>query len=72
MEECLVDVKSWMTHKSLKMNDSKTEVIVFGTRQQLAKLSFNAVKVGDEYVGMVNCVRNLVPSLTVHCQCRTM
>ena len=37
VEECVVDVKSWMDQVRLKMNPSKTEFIYFGSRIQLSR-----------------------------------
>lgn len=30
LHHCLTEVKSWMSHNVLQLNDTKTEVIVFG------------------------------------------
>ena len=38
LEACIAEVKEWMTLNLLKLNDDKTEFILFGTYQQLAKL----------------------------------
>ena len=38
MEACIAEVKEWMQRNHLKMNDSKTEFIVFGSKTQLRKL----------------------------------
>ena len=35
LESCLEDVKVWMDKNQLKMNSSKTEFILFGSRGQL-------------------------------------
>ena len=43
----------------LKLNDDKTEVIVLGTWQQLAKLGPLTLKVGDTEVTCISCVWNL-------------
>ena len=42
----------------LKLNDSKTKFIVFGTAQQLNKISSITVKVGDIETQPVQFVRN--------------
>ncbi len=47
MEICLSQVKQWMLHNKLKMNDSKTEFIIIGSQQQLKKIQFDSIKVGD-------------------------
>ena len=35
IEQCVTEIRSWMKTNSLKLNDSKTEVIVYGSAQQL-------------------------------------
>ena len=59
MESCLADIKTWMLSFKLKMNDSKTEFLVIGSRQQLAKVNCNSIKVGDSMVQAVDNVRDL-------------
>ena len=59
MEHCLRDVKDWMFSQKLKMNDSKTEVILFATKQQLAKVNFDSIKVCESDIKIVDCVKNL-------------
>ena len=59
MENCLIDVKSWMLSFKLKMNDSKTEFMIVGSRQQLDKLCVDSIKVGDSVVTAVDNVRDL-------------
>ena len=48
-----------MKTNSLKWNDSKTEVIVFGSAQQLKKITLQALRVSDCVVRVTDCVRNL-------------
>ena len=48
-----------MTAFKLKMNQSKTEIIMYGTRQQLAKLNITSVNVGGCDVKCVSHVRDL-------------
>ena len=38
MENCKENIKQWMTHDRLLMNEDKTEFMIIGTRQQLSKL----------------------------------
>ncbi len=66
MENCLADVKSWMLSYKLKMNDGKTEFLIIGSRQQLAKLSVDSIKVGDTSVLAVDNVRDLGAYLDKH------
>ena len=43
MENCISDVRDWTTASKLKMNDDKTECMLIGTRQQLAKVSLDKI-----------------------------
>ena len=45
-ERCLAAVRSWMSDNMLMLNDSKTEFTVFGSKQQLAKVTLPAVTMG--------------------------
>ena len=38
LEACIKDIHKWMRTNKLKLNDEKTEVVLFGTRQKLEKL----------------------------------
>ena len=59
MHQCLCHVKQWMCSNQLKMNDTKTEFISFGTRQQLAKFSLSEINVGSEQVSSSSEVKYL-------------
>jgi hypothetical protein len=50
MEACIADIKKWTQHNSLMLNDEKTEFIIIGTRQQLAKVDVDvASSAGNSY-----------------------
>ena len=38
MEGCVEEIKNWMARNMLKLNEEKTEFIIFGTHQQLKKI----------------------------------
>ena len=59
MEMCVSDVRQWMLANRLMINDSKTEVMLVGTRQQLSKVSVEGIRVGDEVIASVSTVKNL-------------
>ena len=59
MESTISEVASWMTRNKLKMNESKTEFIVFGTRQQVSKVRQRSINVGGDCIEAKKCVRNL-------------
>ena len=59
MENCISNVRDWMTGSKLKMNDDKTECMLIGTRQQLAKVSLEIIKVGENSIPPSQIVKNL-------------
>ena len=48
-----------MLSHGLKMNDGKTEFIIFGTSKQLDKVGCSDISVGGAAIRRVNNVRNL-------------
>ena len=50
MENCISNVRDWTTASKLKMNDDKTECMLIGTRQQLAKISLDKITVGENSI----------------------
>ena len=59
MEACIAEIRSWMAKNFLKLNDSKTEFIIFGSDCNLQKVSVRAVSVGDSEVLPSKTVRNI-------------
>ena len=47
MYDCIKDLKKWMTRHQLKLKDDKTEFLLIGTKQQLEKVNFSSITVGD-------------------------
>ena len=39
VERSIEDIRNWMLNDKLKLNDDKTEFMIIGTSQQLAKVS---------------------------------
>ena len=59
LEHCISRVAKWMFDSQLKMNESKTEFILFGTRKQLQKVTFQSILVNNDEISAVPVVRNL-------------
>ena len=59
LESCIEEIRLWMNSNFLKLNDSKTEFIIFGTPQDLSKVSGWTVTVGDTEVLPSTSVRNI-------------
>ncbi len=58
-EICIQDIRTWMLSHKLKLNDDKTEVLVIGSKQQLAKVPELSVKVGSADIIKSDNARNL-------------
>ena len=58
ISNCIADIRSWMKSNLLMLNDSKTEVVLLGTRQQLSKLSNLEISVGNANIKPCSKVRN--------------
>ena len=56
---CIKEIRLWMAQNFLKLNENKTEFIVFGTTVQLSKLKRSTLVVGDSCVNLSSKVRNL-------------
>ena len=55
-----------MVSNRLLINDSKTEFIIIGSRQQLPKIIADSITVGDALIMPVTSVRNLVTWFDQH------
>ena len=55
----------------LKMNPSKTEFILIGTQQQLAKCGRESITIGDNVIESSDCARNLVAYFDKHMSMET-
>ena len=59
MQNCIDDVKKWMFANKLKRNDGKTEFLLIGTRQQLAKVHSRTLRVGEITVTCSSVLKSL-------------
>ncbi len=59
MENCIKDVRDFLLKNKLCNNEEKTEFLLLGSQQQLNKVEFNTLKVGDVDVKVVDKARNL-------------
>ena len=78
-ETCITKIGDWMDTNRLKMNLDKTEIILFGSSQQLAKVETSALNVHGKIVDKSQCIKYLgahldeVLSFKVHARtkCKT-
>jgi hypothetical protein len=59
LEHCLKDINDWMNENRLKMNNSKTEFILFGNKTQLRNTSTESVNVNGVTVNKSNSIKYL-------------
>ena len=59
LNSCLADIRRWMTTNKLKINDSKTEFIVFRSPQLKCDLSGLSDNVGESMITQSSKVRDL-------------
>ena len=59
LENCLEDIRAWMSLNFLKLNKNKTEFIIVGVQQQLDKVRDLSIKIGDDKITNSAVVKNL-------------
>ena len=59
LENSLDKVKEWMALNKLKMNDTKTEVILFGNLVQLKRCETTCIRVGTSNIEFQQCIKCL-------------
>ena len=52
LTEVIMKIRNWMKHSFLKMNDSKTEIGIFGTNSQCDKITTTTMEVGETPVNI--------------------
>ena len=59
MEECINDIRLWMASNFLKLNDSKTEVLILGSKHMLNNMPGLSLHIGDDVIQPSEAVRNI-------------
>ena len=59
LERCLFDVRVWMRMNWLKLNDEKTELVVFTSRRSVVEQQEVSMTIGDAEVRSSQTVKNL-------------
>ena len=59
LENCVKDIRQWMIAHFLRLNDSKTEFMIFGTPCDIKKVTEWTVPVGDTEILPSATVRNI-------------
>ena len=66
MEDCIDELRNWMTAHRLFIQSSKTEFIIIGSRQQLSKVSIDKLRVGEVSISPVGAVSYLGCCIDIH------
>ena len=59
MENCATEVGNFLVENKMKKNDDKTEFSIFGLREQLKKVQFNTIQMGETNIEARDIVKNL-------------
>ena len=59
LRDCAIVINDWMNNNKLKMNTSKTEFIMFGSRPQLNKCNTQEIEICSDKIELRNCIRYL-------------
>ena len=59
IELCVNAIRAWMIKNKLKFNGDKTEFLIIGTGQQLAKVNISKITIGGTYIAPILTTRNL-------------
>ena len=59
IQSCISAIRSWLLTNKLLINDTKTEFLIIGTRQQLSKVQTDSISVGESRISSSKEVRNL-------------
>ena len=59
LETCISEIRDWMQRNHLKLNDTKTEFLVIGSKTQLSQLSNDSIQIGDSIIKSSHSARNI-------------
>ena len=63
LEDSVMKIKHWMDINQLKMNDWKTEFILYGSRQQLLKCETISININGNSIKRADCIKYLGANL---------
>ncbi len=59
MESCITEIKSWMVQNKLKLNDGKTEFLLFKAHKDITRDAGTTIKIGYDTIGTTSGAKNL-------------
>lgn len=66
VEQCVESVRQWMSQRSLKMNDSKSEVLLISSKQISKKVTCPSISIGGHLVHPSDVVKSVGVLLDKH------
>ena len=64
--DCIAEIRGWMIKRMLKLNDNKTEMLIYMSQYHLNKYDRCDMSVGNSTTSPVECVRNLGVQIDQH------
>ena len=59
LKACIAEIREWMRANHLKLNDTKTEFLIIGSRAHLKQLSMDGIRIGDSIIQPSGVARNI-------------
>ena len=66
LEACITEIRIWMSIRMLKLNDDKTEMVIFCSKHHLGQYGHCTINIGDSSIIPVSHVRNLGVQMDDH------
>ena len=66
LENCIVNIKNWMDENHLKMNDDKTEYIMFASNKMSKKIQTQSISINGTNINKRECIQYLGAWLDEH------
>ena len=66
LEDCIAEIRVWMINRMLKLNDNKTDMVIYMSQYHLNKYDRYDISIGDSTISPVECVRNLGVQIDQH------
>ena len=57
LEDCIAEIRGWMINRMLKLNDSKTEMVIYMSQYHLNKYGRCDMSIGNSTISPVECVK---------------
>ena len=66
LEDCIAEIRGWMINRMLKLNDNRTDMVIYMSQYHLNKYGRCDISIGDSTTSPVECVRNLRVQIDQH------